>query len=217
MPGGGSHWADRKPVSPPQTMIYSRNGRTLDSLPDDFYSTRYYTDIMLEFLEGNRGDGQPFFAFLSYTAPHDPLHAPQEYIDKYRGAYDSGWDVLRRQRLQALKDLGIIQADAEPFPRLASVKAWSDMSADERQNYRWPQFWRNMSATSASRSAKREVSANHRPRRVTPTASYCASSFVRTWRTCMSRWIATVSNWNKTRSTTNNSTIIGTSGQLSTR
>jgi arylsulfatase len=133
LPGGGSHWSDRKPVSPPETMIYNRNGQAVDSLPDDFYSTQYYTDILLEFLEGNRGDGKPFFAYLSYTAPHDPLHAPKEYIDKYSGIYDAGWDVLRQQRLQALKDLGIIPPGAESFPRLASVKAWSEMSADEQQ------------------------------------------------------------------------------------
>jgi len=92
-------------------MIYSRNGQTVESLPDDFYSTQYYTDILLEFLEGNRGDGQPFFAYLSYTAPHDPLHAPKKYIEKYNGVYDLGWDELRQKRLQALKELGIIQAD----------------------------------------------------------------------------------------------------------
>ena len=132
LPGGGSHWNDRKPVSPPETMIYSRNGKVVQSLPDDFYSTRYYTDVLLEFLEGNRGDGKPFFAYLSYTAPHDPLHAPRNYIEKYKGAYDLGWDELRQQRLQALKDLGIIQADARPFPRLPSVPAWSEMSAHER-------------------------------------------------------------------------------------
>ena len=52
LPGGGSHWHDRKPVSPPETMIYSRNGEPVESLPDDFYSTRFYTDVLLEFLEG---------------------------------------------------------------------------------------------------------------------------------------------------------------------
>jgi arylsulfatase len=132
LPGGGSHWNDRKPVSPPETMIYNRNGKVVQSLPDDFYSTRYYTDVLLEFLEGNRGDGKPFFAYLSYTAPHDPLHAPRNYIEKYKGAYDLGWDELRQQRLQALKGLGIIQADARPFPRLPSVPAWSEMSTHER-------------------------------------------------------------------------------------
>ncbi|MFT5501553.1 MAG: arylsulfatase A-like enzyme, partial [Woeseiaceae bacterium] len=134
LPGGGSHWSDQKPMSPPQTMVYSRNGQNVKSLPDDFYSTRYYTDILLEFLEEDRGDGTPFFAFLSYTAPHDPLHAPKEYIEKYKGAYDLGWDELRQKRLQALKDLGVIEDDAKPFPRLPSVPAWSEMSLQERQN-----------------------------------------------------------------------------------
>jgi arylsulfatase len=132
LPGGGSHWNDRRPLSPPQVMYYMRNGEAVESLPDDFYSTKYYTDSMLEFMEGDRGDDSPFFAYLSYTAVHDPLHAPKEYIDKYRGTYDSGWDDLRQKRLQALKDLGIVPAAAEPYPRLDSVKAWSAMPQDER-------------------------------------------------------------------------------------
>jgi arylsulfatase len=134
MPGGGSHWNDRRPLSPPQIMYYMRNGEPVESLPDDFYSTKYYTDTLLQFLEDDRGDGSPFFAYLSYTAVHDPLHAPKEYIDKYRGTYDSGWDDLRQKRLQALKDLGIVPAAAEPYPRIASVSAWSELSNEEQAN-----------------------------------------------------------------------------------
>jgi arylsulfatase len=48
--------------------------------------------------------------------------------------YDRGWDVLREERLQALKDLGIVPGDARPFPRLASVEAWDDLPLGERQN-----------------------------------------------------------------------------------
>ena len=127
LPGGGSHWSDRKPVSPPETMVYRRNGKEVESLPDDFYSTRYYTDRMLEWIEQGRADEQPFFAYLAYTAPHDPLHAPQEYIDKYEGKYDQGWDALRQERLQSLKKLGMVPKDAVPFPRLPTVKAWDDL------------------------------------------------------------------------------------------
>jgi arylsulfatase len=89
--------------------------------------------MMLQWIEQDHGDGRPFFAYLSYTAPHDPLHAPKEYIDKYQGMYDQGWDMLREERLQALKDLGIVPEDARPFPRLASVEAWDDLPPDERQ------------------------------------------------------------------------------------
>jgi len=131
-PGGGSHYNDRKPLSPPQTMIYRRNGEEVKSLPDDFYSTKYYTDMLLKWIKKDHKDGKPFFAYLSYTAPHDPLHAPKEYIEKYKGKYDGGWDVLREKRLQGLKDLGIIHKDAKSFPRLPSVKAWDQMAAEER-------------------------------------------------------------------------------------
>ena len=133
VPGGGSHWSDLKPLSPAQPMMYRRNGKVVEVLPEDFYSTRYYTDVMLQFIEQNHEDGKPFFAYLSYTAPHDPLHAPREYIDRYKGKYNEGWDDLREVRLQRLKNLGIIGKDAEPFPRLASVKAWDEMSAEERR------------------------------------------------------------------------------------
>ena len=132
LPGGGSHWGDMKPLSPPQTMIYTRNGQKVESLPDDFYSTTYYTDTILNSIDQSKDDGKPFFAYLSYTAPHDPLHAPKAYIDKYRGRYDEGWDVLREQRLQSLKALGIVHKDARSFPRLASVEAWNEMSIEEK-------------------------------------------------------------------------------------
>jgi len=132
IPGGGSHWADRRPLSPPQIMVYSRNGSEVETLPEDFYSTTYYTDIILKFIDQNKDDDKPFFAYLSYTAPHDPLHAPKAYIDKYKGMYDEGWDVLRKQRLQSLKSLGIVHKDAKSFPRLESVKAWDEMSSEER-------------------------------------------------------------------------------------
>ena len=132
VPGGGSHWNDRRPVSPPETMIYQRNGKPVESLPEDFYSTRNYTDNVLQWMDRNQGDGRPFFAYLAYTAPHDPLHAPKEYIDKYKGKYDGGWDALREERFQALKDLGIINQDVQPFPRLDSVEAWDEMSPEKR-------------------------------------------------------------------------------------
>jgi len=133
IPGGGSHWNDRKPLSPPQKMVYRRNGEIVTSLPDDFYSTKDYTDYLLEWIKKDHGDGKSFFAYLSYTAPHDPLHAPREYIEKYKGRYDEGWDALREERLERLKALGIVPGASRAFPRLANVEAWDDMSADRRR------------------------------------------------------------------------------------
>ena len=133
--GGGSHWSDRKPQTPGREMIYRRNGEVVESLPGDFYSTKDYTDHLLKSFEKDHGDGQPFFAYLAFTAPHDPLHAPKAYIDKYRGMYDEGWDVLRETRLERLRALGIVPEAARAFPRLPSVAAWSDLPAEKKREY----------------------------------------------------------------------------------
>jgi arylsulfatase len=136
VPGGGSHWSDRKPIAPPaeNEMIYRRNGKPVATLPDDFYSTKDYTEFMLQWIKNGHGDGRPFFAYLAYTAPHGPLHAPKAYIEKYKGKFDKGWDALREKRLDRLKALGIVPKAARAFPRLAKVKAWNDMSAEERRS-----------------------------------------------------------------------------------
>jgi arylsulfatase A-like enzyme len=133
--GGGSHWNDRLPVSPAASNImeYQQNGKVVESLPEDFYSTKNYTDNVLQWLRKNQGDGKPFFAYLAYTAPHDPLHAPKEYIDKYKGNYDGGWDDLREKRFQSLVDLGIVDKNTMPFPRLDSVEAWDEMAPEEQR------------------------------------------------------------------------------------
>ncbi len=130
--GGGSHWADSKWLTATIPVEYSRNGKEVKSLPEDFYSTRNYTDNLIEWIKRDQKSDQPFFAYLAYTAPHDPLHAPQEYIDKYKGVYDGGWDALREKRLQRLKELGIVAKNAKSFPRLPSVKAWEELPEDER-------------------------------------------------------------------------------------
>jgi arylsulfatase len=135
MNGGGSHWADMRPLSPPQSMIYRSNGRRLSELPDDFYSSKDYTDRLIEFIDSNKGDGKPFFAYLSYTAPHDPLHAPVEYIDKYRGKYDDGWDTLALQRLASLKDLGLVPENIDEFPANFMTAEWDTLSAEDKQKY----------------------------------------------------------------------------------
>ena len=129
--GGASHWADQGQVTPTELVAYSQNGKEIEDLPEDFYSTKNYTDHLLKWLEADKADDKPFFAYVAYTAPHDPLHAPQEYIDKYKGTYDQGFDWLRNARYQRLKELGIISEDVERFP-WNGVK-WEDLSEEEQR------------------------------------------------------------------------------------
>jgi arylsulfatase A-like enzyme len=131
--GGGSHFQDGKPLAPPQHMEYSRNGIEVE-LPADFYSSHNYTDSLIQFIDKNKSDSKPFFSFLSYTAVHDPLHAPKEYINKYKGKFDIGWDSLYAIRLNNLKALGIIQADIKPWKNPA-IPAWNSLPKELQQQY----------------------------------------------------------------------------------
>ena len=101
-------------------------------VPDDFFSTDYYTDRLIEFIGGANEDG-PFFAYAAYSAPHWPLQAPDEYLDKYDGRYHLGWDTLRKARFERMQQMGIIPAQARFPPRLAEVPAWDDLSAEEQR------------------------------------------------------------------------------------
>jgi arylsulfatase len=131
--GGGSHYNDKKPLSPLQKMEYTRNGKTVE-LPQDFYSTKAYTDLMIQFIDKNKADQKPFFAYLSYTAVHDPLHAPKEYIEKYKGKFDMGWDALWELRLKNLKTLGIVPKDLNKFSKNPAIPLWDKLSYEQKQD-----------------------------------------------------------------------------------
>ncbi len=132
--GGGSHWNDKKPLAPPQHMSYTRNGGEVEPA-QDFYSSKNYTDSMIQFIDRNKSDKKPFFAYLAYTAVHDPLHVPKEYIEKYKGKFDMGWDSLWMVRLNNLKRLGLISADANKFFHNPAIPKWQTLSAEQKHHF----------------------------------------------------------------------------------
>lgn len=132
--GGGSHFNDLKALSPLQHMEYTRNGKSVE-LPKDFYSTTAYTDSLIQFIAKNKSDQKPFFAYLSYTAVHDPLHAPKEYIEKYKGKFDMGWDSLWTERLNNLKKLGIVPEDLNKFSKIAAIPKWAGLSHEMKEDF----------------------------------------------------------------------------------
>lgn len=77
----------------------------------DFYATDAYTDYAMQYLDEYKNEEKPFFLYLAYTAPHYPLHAWPEDIEKYRGKYMIGWDSLRRQRFERIRDLELFGKD----------------------------------------------------------------------------------------------------------
>lgn len=117
--GGGSHFDDAWNVEwQIPRMPYTEDGKPVDKLPRDFYSTKAYTDKIIQFIEEDRGDDNPFFAYLAYTAPHGPLHLPNDWLRRYKNHYDEGWDAVRQKRLARMQELGILDEGADPADRL---------------------------------------------------------------------------------------------------
>ncbi|XZE22351.1 arylsulfatase [Pirellulaceae bacterium SH449] len=132
--GAGSHWSDMLGLLPSEPKVaYTRNGQLLKELPPDYYSSKNLTDFIIESIDENEQDKKPFFAYLAYQAPHGPFAIPEDWSKRYQGKYDHGYDVIRDERLERQKKLGIVNADAVTFPRLPNIPAWESLTDEQRR------------------------------------------------------------------------------------
>jgi len=123
-----------------RNATYTEDGKVvpISALPDDFFSTNYFTDKLISYLESGKNSGKPFFAYAAYTAPHWPLQAPAEYRDRYRGVYDAGYDVIRNGRIARQKQLGLIPANFTAAEPIATKNApqkygkWNELSTEQK-------------------------------------------------------------------------------------
>ena len=122
---GADNW-EQKPYLP----IYEQANWFADGerfeLPDDFYSSRFLVDKIIEFIDSNSGSKAPFFAYLPFQAVHIPVQAPQSFIDRYDGKYDEGWEVLRSRRHKAAQALGLVPENSAMEP-MASTESWQNL------------------------------------------------------------------------------------------
>jgi arylsulfatase len=112
----------------PRTLVRGEENIEDEATADGWFYTDAISDSAVEFLrehEAERAE-EPFFMFLSYTAPHWPLHADEEDIATYANRFDEGWDKLREQRLERLVKAGIIDPAWGLSDRDERVPAWED-------------------------------------------------------------------------------------------
>jgi arylsulfatase len=120
------HWnpelfCDNHPISKPQRP--------------DYHLSEDLIDKSIEFIRDQQcaAPGKPFFSYVALGACHSPHHVPQRYIDRYKGRYDQGWDETRKQWFARQLELGVVPPGTELTPRNPEVRAWADLSADERR------------------------------------------------------------------------------------
>ncbi|KAG0673775.1 hypothetical protein C6P41_001226 [Kluyveromyces marxianus] len=137
LPGAGNHFKDKLENKIFLPWIYQENGQRIDphTFPDNFYSSDYFTDKFLQYLDDTESrKDRPFFGLLTFTAPHWPLQAPPETIEKYKGKYDDGPFALRKRRLQRAKELGILSEEVVPhLVETMREKTWESLDDEQRR------------------------------------------------------------------------------------
>jgi arylsulfatase A-like enzyme len=76
---------------------------------------------------------KPFFCYYAPGATHAPHHPKKEWVEKYKGKFDHGWDKVREETFERQKKLGVIPTDAKLTPRAPGVQAWDSLSAEEKR------------------------------------------------------------------------------------
>src|SRR5262245_16912424 len=108
------------PVEPPTTPEHG------------YHFTEDMTDRAIAWMRQQRSlmPDKPFFVYYAPGATHAPHHVPSEWVERNRGRFDAGWDVLREQTFARQKDLGVVPADSELTARHAEIPAWDDVPDD---------------------------------------------------------------------------------------
>ncbi len=136
-------------------LVYDNHPVDQPSQPEDGYHlTVDLTDKALEFIKDAKviAPDKPFFLYYAPGAAHAPHHAPKEWIAKYKGRFDMGYEALREQTLARQKEMGLIPPDTElpalnpigtpqtrsgpdgkPFPMLDVTRPWATLSTEERE------------------------------------------------------------------------------------
>ncbi|HTE33434.1 MAG TPA: arylsulfatase [Chryseolinea sp.] len=118
-------------------LVY--DGTTQVELPKDpnYHFTVDMTNQAISWVRFQKAlsPDKPFMMYFATGATHAPHHAPKEYIDKYKGKFDQGWDKVREETLARQKKLGLVPQNAKLAPKPTDIKDWAALSADEKKMY----------------------------------------------------------------------------------
>jgi arylsulfatase/uncharacterized sulfatase len=130
---GADNWEQRTYLPIYEQANWYADGAA-HTLPDDFYSSKYFVDKTIEFIETNAEDDQPFFAYIPFQAVHMPVQAPREFSDKYAGVYDEGWTVMREKRRLAAEAAGVIPVGTEAVVT-PGTRDWDSLTKEQRRHH----------------------------------------------------------------------------------
>lgn len=101
----------------------------------DYHFTTDMTDQAINWVSAQQSltPDKPFYMYFAPGATHAPHHAPKEFIDKYKGKFDQGWDKYREETFERQKALGVIPKDAVLTPRPAEIPSWDSQTPEQKK------------------------------------------------------------------------------------
>ena len=129
---GADNWETGKLYLDLTDKVYWYDNGKEAKMPKEFYSSEFYINKTLEYLKTDAKSDKPFFAYVAFQANHIPVQAPQEFIDKYKGKYNKGWDVLRQERRNKAIELGLMPLNTPMAPLPSTHVAWDSLSEADK-------------------------------------------------------------------------------------
>jgi arylsulfatase len=129
---GGADNYEKKSYTPTYAKVSWFDGLNEADLPPDFYSSKFYADKMIGWIDANLSDGKPFFGYLAFQAVHVPLQVPAEYSSRYISTYQAVWDKVKQVRYQRQVELGIMPSDLK-LTSVPGMLAWNSVPEDQRR------------------------------------------------------------------------------------
>jgi arylsulfatase A-like enzyme len=121
------------PYYPGGTATFIDNGKIVEKPNGTQFSNEFYTDKMIEFIKKSKENNKPFFGYLAFQVAHTPFQAPSDYIKKYEGVYDAGWDKIREKRFEKQKEFGIWPANMSLPQSYPTFTDWNALPKDEQK------------------------------------------------------------------------------------
>jgi len=116
-------------------LIYDGVARVEKKDSEDYHFTTDMTDEAIKWLKFQHAmtPDKPFMIYYATGAVHAPHHAPKEWIEKYKGQFDGGWDKLREETFARQKELGLIPENTKLAPKPQGLKDWDQLTEDEKK------------------------------------------------------------------------------------
>jgi len=125
--GGSSYYT-------PVTLM--RDQETITNFPPNYFLTDAIAENAAAYIRDFAPRQNPFFLYVAFTAPHWPLHAPEQDVQKYLARYRRGWDALREERHRRQIDMGLVESRWPPSPRDPTAPAWDSVTNKQWQAHR---------------------------------------------------------------------------------